>query len=232
MNKNNVIFKGVPDGILVMLDDTISFDELKNSLLEKVKSAKAFFNGANISISFKGRVLSEDEEFILLDIISRESGLDISFVNASSSSDTKVNKGKSRKQEEKQIEPQKCTTITEPKLQNPILTNKNNITHFHKGSVRSGQKIEFDGSVVIIGDINPGGQIIAEGNIIVLGKLKGFIHAGCKGDSSCFVSALQMSPSQLFIGDFRSYFPEDMEKDLTPMHAYISEGEICVEPLI
>ena len=81
MNKNIVIFKGVQNGILIMLDSLATFEDIELALLEKVKNAKSFFQDANISITFKGRNLSEDEEGKLLKIISQESGLDISFVN-------------------------------------------------------------------------------------------------------------------------------------------------------
>ena len=62
---------------------------------------------------------------------------------------------------------------------------------FYRGTLRSGQVISSESSVTIIGDVNPGAKIIAQGNIIILGALKGNVHAGCTGDRSCFVFALQ-----------------------------------------
>ena len=84
MKKNLVIFKGIPNGLLIILDNEVPFEEIKTNLLEKVKQNKKFFDGANISITFKGRELKEDEEISLLKIISKQSGIDISFVNLSS----------------------------------------------------------------------------------------------------------------------------------------------------
>ena len=76
-----------------------------------------------------------------------------------------------------------------------------NLTKFHRGSLRNGQKIEFDGSVVVVGDVNPGAEIKATGNIIVLGQLKGMAHAGCKGMTDAFVTAGPKPPEYAFVKD-------------------------------
>lgn len=215
MSENSVIFKGIPNGMLIMLDSQISFEELKIALNKKVIQAKDFFEGANISITFKGRDLSENQELELLEIIAKESGLEISFVN----NGAMLNNEKPILKEDSAPAP-------------PILTAKNNITYYHKGSLRSGQRIDFAGSVIVIGDVNPGAQILAEGNIIVLGKLKGSVHAGCKGAEDCFVSALHMNPIQLIIRDVIAFFPKDLEKERGAEFAYVKDDQIFVESLL
>ncbi len=72
---------------------------------------------------------------------------------------------------------------------------------FYKGTLRSGQVFEADGSVVVLGDVNPGGKVVAKGSVIVLGSLKGNIFAGVDGNENAFVVALEMSPMQIKIGD-------------------------------
>ena len=72
---------------------------------------------------------------------------------------------------------------------------------FYKGTLRSGQVFEADGSVVILGDVNPWGKVIAKGSVIVLGSLKGNIFAGVDGNENAFVVALEMNPMQIKIGD-------------------------------
>ena len=62
-----------------------------------------------------------------------------------------------------------------------VFSMNENTTLFHKGNLRSGRSIEYDGSVVLLGDVNPGAQIKAKGNILVLGAIKGTVHAGCDG---------------------------------------------------
>ena len=221
MNENCVVFKGNTNGILILLDENTSFEDIKRTLEKKVTDAKDFFAGANSAISFKGKKLSEDEELELLSIVSKKSGLNISFVNAE---DTP------KKAFISSPEPESNAILSDPKIQK-VLTAKENITTFHKGSLRSGQAIEFNGSVIVIGDVNPGSKIKAAGNIIVLGKLKGVVHAGCNGSKDCFVSALYMNPTQLIIADIITYFPPDPDRVFTPEYAYGDNNEIFVKPL-
>lgn len=215
VNENSIIFKGKNNGILVILDDKITFEELKTALEGKVVKAKSFFKGANTSITFKGRKLTDSQETELLDIISSNSDLEISFVHSAEETYKSTKK------------------ITKPKIHKTLLPASENITAFHKGSIRSGQSLRFKGSIVIIGDVNPGGEIIAEGNIVVLGSMKGFAHAGCKGSEDCFVSALKLRPTQLRIAGIISYFPDRNTKGKTvPEYAYAKNGEIYVDPLV
>lgn len=76
-----------------------------------------------------------------------------------------------------------------------------------------GQKIEVDGSIVILGDINPGAQIVAGGNVVVLGCLKGTVHAGYPEDNSAFVAALMMEPMQIQIGSYIARSPDQRVKN-------------------
>ncbi len=102
-------------------------------------------------------------------------------------------------------------------------------TKFHKGNLRNGMSIEFDGSIVILGDVNPGAEVRATGNILILGALKGVVHAGCKGDSNAFVFALSLVPVQLRIGGIITRFPDgDSKTNRKPEYAYVEDGKIYV----
>ena len=99
-----------------------------------------------------------------------------------------------------------------------------------RGTIRSGQRIEFEGSVIILGDVNGGAEVIAEGNVVVLGTLRGFAHAGAKGNRSAFVAAESISPTQLRIADVimkHEIVKGDME--LGYEIASIKMGEIVIE---
>ena len=72
-------------------------------------------------------------------------------------------------------------------------------TKFHKGSLRSGQRIEFEGSLVIIGDVNAGAEVIAGENIVVLGILRGLAHAGAKGNKDAVIEASEIEAVQIRI---------------------------------
>lgn len=224
MNENTVIFKGTKNGITVMLDENASYDELKKALADKTNSAKDFFKNAKTAVMFKGFKLTEDQEIELLEIINKNTDLDISFVlsNDSAQAITSPKFAQKPKEEESSIN----QLISEA-----LVTAKKNLTTFHKGAVRSGQSIRFPGSIVVIGDVNPGGELIAEGNIIVLGILKGLAHAGCSGSHDCFVAALNMRPTQLRIAELIACFPEEENREI-PQYAYINENQIFVEPLL
>ena len=110
-----------------------------------------------------------------------------------------------------------------------VFSMNENTTLFHKGNLRSGRSIEYDGSVVLLGDVNPGAQIKAKGNILVLGAIKGTVHAGCDGSREAFVFGLTMRPVQLRIGDIITRFPDNMPKENSkPEYAYVEDGKIYV----
>ena len=112
-------------------------------------------------------------------------------------------------------------------------------THFYRGTLRSGAKIESDGSVVVIGDVNPSSIIRARGNVIVLGRLNGTVYAGLNGDDKAFVTAIYFNPIQLTIG---MKTKTDIQKEILDSSrvnkkdkfriARIKNQEIVVEELI
>ena len=74
-------------------------------------------------------------------------------------------------------------------------------TKFHKGALRSGQRLEFEGSIVIIGDVNAGAEVIASENIVILGNLRGLAHAGAKGNKDAVIEASEIDAVQIRIAD-------------------------------
>ncbi len=98
-------------------------------------------------------------------------------------------------------------------------------------TVRSGQVIRYPGHVVVYGDVNPGAQIIASGDVIIWGKLRGVVHAGASGDESAVVAALLLAPTQLRIGSHIARAPDDRGKGTRPPEvARVRDGRIVIEP--
>lgn len=213
MNQENyVMFKGTKNGINILLQQNISFSELKTLFEKKVIESAKFFENVKTSIAFQGRTLSQEEEKELLEILSEHTTMTITFIRDA------------QKEDKSQKIPEGVTL--------PEDMEQYYITKYHKGSIRSGQCLTFDGSVVVIGDVNPGGEIKASGNIIILGQLKGIAHAGCNGMANAFVSALYMIPVQLRIADIITRFPEENKKGPKPPEfAYVEDGQIYVMPL-
>ncbi|MCI8470862.1 MAG: hypothetical protein HFJ35_05245 [Clostridia bacterium] len=102
-------------------------------------------------------------------------------------------------------------------------------TKFHRGSLRSGKKIETEGSLVIIGDVNSGAEVIASDNIIVLGALRGLAHAGAKGNKQAIIAAGLVDTVQIRIANV----VKEIDREEEPMHkqSYVSlkENEIIIE---
>jgi septum site-determining protein MinC len=96
-------------------------------------------------------------------------------------------------------------------------------------TLRSGAEIRHNGTVIVVGDLNPGASIIAEGDIVVWGRLKGVAHAGCKGNAKCLIMALKMEPTQIRIADHVARAPEAPLAEYYPEVAYVSpQGSIRI----
>ena len=230
---NSVIIKGSKNGITVFLDEEMPFEELLENVSDKFKNASKFFNNATMAISFDERNLSAEEEKRILNVISDVSELNIVCVldennDIKSVYEEAVKKAMNSFNISHQPERQK---IIDPKT----------TCMFYKGTLRSGQVFEADGSVVVLGDVNPGGKVVAKGSVIVLGSLKGNIFAGVDGNENAFVVALEMSPMQIKIGDIIARSSDsgvnkiskgkNKSKILEPKIAYVYDQNIYVEDL-
>ena len=106
---------------------------------------------------------------------------------------------------------------------------KTSETKFHRGSVRSGRKIETEGSIVILGDVNSGAEIVATDNIIVVGNLRGLAHAGAKGNTEAIVSAGNFDAVQVRIANIVKEIDRDIEISRKPVYIHAQGEEIIVE---
>ena len=99
-------------------------------------------------------------------------------------------------------------------------------TKFHKGSLRSGQRLEFEGSIVLIGDVNAGAEVIAGENIVVLGNLRGLAHAGAKGNKDAIIEASEIDAVQIRIADkIKEIEKDDSEIKQVKTSAYINDKD-------
>lgn len=98
-------------------------------------------------------------------------------------------------------------------------------------TLRSGQKVRFQGNVVVVGDVNPGAEIEAAGDIIVMGWLRGVAHAGASGDEQAQVSAFRLNPTQLRIAHMIARAPDSDDNTLpgVPEFAEIREGRLVID---
>jgi septum site-determining protein MinC len=97
-------------------------------------------------------------------------------------------------------------------------------------TLRSGQTLRHPGHIVIIGDVNPGAEVVAGGDIVVWGRVRGLVHAGALGDEDAVICALDLAPTQLRIGGHIARSPEDRPAQLTPEKASVRDGQIVAIP--
>lgn len=114
---------------------------------------------------------------------------------------------------------------------NPDEAKEKKSAEFVNKTLRSGQKIEHDGDVLIVGDVNPDSYVIASGNVIVMGTLRGVVHAGASGDETAVVMALKLKPQQLRIGNFFTRAPDDIETPEYPEKAFVRDSRIYIEKI-
>ncbi len=200
--KNTVIIKGNRYGITLVLDDEIPFEQLLEDLTKKLSDAEKFFDSdRQLAISFEGRELSNDELDQILYVIMNYSKLNIQYV-MDCNNDTEatyfdiIQTAKAIEESERQEE-----TLMQPlsNEQESISSNHNCNGLFYKGTLRSGQTLEANDSIIILGDVNPGATVCANGNIVVIGSLKGNAIAGKDGNKNAFIMALSMKPSRIQI---------------------------------
>ncbi len=209
--KNPVVIKGNKSGITVHLDESLPFEELEQKVCEKFKSSADFLGDTQIALSFSGRKLSENEQFKLVECITEHSNLDVVCLVDDDA---------------------KREALFTKTLEDKLMALNSNTGQFYKGTLRSGQVLEFDTSIVILGDVNAGAQIVSTGNIVILGKLLGNAYAGASGRENCFVVALQMNPTQIRIGDVIARSPDEKHKtELETKIAFSQEGNIYIESL-
>ena len=203
--KTDVLFEKKENRLVITLDKDAEYAEIKAKLSQVLELSSDTFSGVTGTIVIKGRRLSSDEETEIKNMIAEKTELEIKFEK-----------------------PKQMGLATIDNIFNKDTTIS--LTKVYRGTIRSGQRLEFEGSVLILGDVNGGAEVIAEGNVVVLGNLRGFAHAGAKGNRSAFVAAESINPTQLRIADVIMKH-EIVKNDMGFGYeiASIKMGEIVVE---
>lgn len=223
--ENFIVIKGNKNGIVVVLDALADFDTLKDMVAQKFQDSAKFLGYCKTAIAFSGRDLSDEEELELLDIISANSDLDIVCLLDSDTDRNEIGINEAAKRETVQSEPE--VFAAEERLKDYPA----NMASFYKGNLRSGQTLEMENSVIVLGDVNPGANITSNGNILVLGSLKGTAYAGAAGNRNAFVFALDMNPMQIRLADVIARAPDNPERNTVkePKIAYLEDENIYIE---
>lgn len=215
-----VVLKSNKYGINLILDSGMDFEKLLNCIIEKFKESEGFFKNAKMGISFEGRKLSQEEEFRIIDAITKNTSINIVCIL-----DNDVWKEEVIHRQIECFEEEQAGKTGE----------------FYKGTLRSGQLLDCESSVVVVGDVNPGAKVISKGNIVILGGLKGTAYAGAGGNEKSFVAALYMDPLQIKIGDVIARSADKtlpgkkrgkrQQQSIDPQIAIVKDGNIYIEPI-
>ena len=215
-----VVLKSNKYGINLILDNRMDFEELLKCIMERFKEAEGFFKNAKMAISFEGRDLTQEEEFRIVETITDNTNVNIICILDNDALKEELIKQKIEHFEEEQA---------------------GKTGEFYKGTLRSGQILDCESSIIILGDINPGAKVISKGNIVVLGALKGNAYVGANGNEQAFVAALEMDPIQVKIGDVIGRSADKVKSTkkrgrkqpvlIEPQVAIVKDGNIYIEPI-
>jgi len=187
---SSIQIKGLRDGLLVSLDDA-PWDEQRTAFLTQVDAQPAFFKGARLALDVASQVLHVNDLVDLRDQLS-ERGIFLWAVISESPTTEKTAQllGLATRVSKPRPEEARQFAVTDLGEDTALFLDR---------TLRSGTRIEFAGHVVVFGDVNPGAEIVAEGNVIIWGRLRGMVHAGSKGNTAAVICALDLSPTQLRI---------------------------------
>ncbi len=203
MTQNKIIFKGTTKGVSIYIDESLDFETLKSILADKIKDSKKFFSGAKAAIILKGRKFTDSEEDEIVKILIDNINMEIEYV----------------------------TTEDFLRFRDVVKEEKNSKkdysnTMYYHSSLRSGQTLKHDGSIVIVGDVNHGGEVIAGGSITVMGKMLGKAEAGVKIKDSYIIGA-DMNLMKLKIGDVAGAERDVLDDGLKGYYkAYVGDSRI------
>lgn len=214
----SISIKGVRDGLLITLPEG-NWPDVEASLLETIDQQGTFFRGARVALQLGGRELGAAELGGLRDHLSEREVVLWAVLSESEATRTAA------------ADFGLATTLgsgTAADHRPPAADLAADSAILVARTLRSGYRLHHPGHVVVIGDVNPGAEIVAGGNVVVWGRLRGVVHAGAAGDSTAVVCALDLSPTQLRIADHIAVSPERRGK-ARPEIAFVRDGQLVAE---
>lgn len=224
MQEQTVAIKGVKDGLLISLSPTEEWQGIISDLAARIDQQSSFFAGARITVEVGERPVPKHELGSLKALLERR-GLTLWAVLSDSA--TTLDAAQALDLKTSTANPVPGRETSEGTEVNPEEDGSPGV--MIKRTLRSGRTVHSTGHVVVYGDVNPGAQIIAAGDVIVWGKLRGIVHAGAEGDESAVVCALDMTPTQLRIAGYITTSPPDNRRKPKPEIASVRGGQIVVE---
>lgn len=222
MSSEAVSIKGIRHGLLITLHQG-GWEGLLVELKHRLETRPSFFKGGRVSLDVGPLPLVEDDLRQVRDLLTGHDVTLYAVVSANAQTEAAaqalglvIDLGLERR-------PPPEVPPDPPEL------DKSEAVIWQR-TLRSGQSIRHLGHVIVIGDVNPGAEIVATGHILVWGRLRGTVHAGAAGDEEAMVCALDMSPTQLRIAGHITRSPEERQRNPTPELALVRDGQIVAMP--
>lgn len=202
--KNCISINLKKNEIIIKIAEKATWEEIENSLNKKVDELKKLYKDEKTPILVTGKTLKTKEIKDIQNIIKGKIDVKIDFDMPRKLGLHEITRTFSRD-----------IAVSE--------------TKFVRTSLRSGQKIEFEGSLVILGDVNAGAEVIAEDNIVVLGALRGLAHAGAKGNKEAIIAAGVLDAPQIRISNIVKEIERDEEINSICVNVFVEEEKIVIE---
>lgn len=219
--KSKLQIKGIKDGLLITFSDG-EWTDLRSALFEHLEQQAEFLKGARLALDVGNHILRAAELGNLRDSLS-DRGISLWAVLSSSPMTEQTAQMLGL-----------ATRISKPRPERTLHSLETNLQHgdpaiLVRRTLRSGFSLQHSGHIVVLGDVNPGAELTAGGNVIVWGRLRGTVHAGAEGNEDSIVCALDLSPTQLRIAGHIAITPQRRGKS-QPEMARLKEGHVIAEP--
>lgn len=213
--------KGLRDGLLVTLRGE-GWENQRELLLSQIDERVSFFHGARLALDIGALVLGVNEMVELRDLLSERS-VSLWAVLSESPKTEKTAQllGMATRISKPRPEETRKFAVEDLGDETALFLNK---------TLRSGTRIEFKGHVVVLGDVNPGAEIIAEGNVIVWGRVRGMVHAGAKGNRKAIICGLDLSAAQVRIAEEILAAPKIQKNPRPEIASVNTSGKLECEP--
>lgn len=249
MEKTNgahgVTIKGTREGVLVHVAPEPEYQtlDLLGHLKDKLAEGSSFFQDAELVLDLGMRPFQESEIHALRELLDtsgiRVKGIlsdnPITKILAAGEGLALLGNGSimgSRVRVDHPVKTQRLKSMDDPKREPKPerRAHSKDPALFLRKTLRNGQKAHYAGHITVIGDVNPGAEVVAAGNIVVFGSLRGVAHAGAEGNHNSIVAALELEPTQLRIAELIARAPEkETGAPTKPELARIIEGKIMIE---
>ncbi len=222
--------KGIRDGLLMTISSGPPHDELLKILAAEILAKSTFLRNSRIALELHVRKMHRDQLEDILELFAHH-GLTVWAVLSKRETTREAARklGLATRLPGSQMDLE-GNGRPEPVMASPKgRSGRPPNALFVKETLRSGQAIDYEGAVIIFGDVNPGAEVVADGDVIVWGKLRGLVHAGANGNLKATISALDLTPTQLRIADQIAVTPKQKRRQPMPETAAIRGGQIVAE---